>query len=83
LGYVNTLPYLSREFNGVDWIIIGTESGPYRRPAKIEWVCDLVSQCKNNNVPVFVKQLEINGHVSHDMQEWPEDLRVREFPKTK
>lgn len=65
----------------IDWVIIGCESGPYRRPCKIEWVRNLVGQCKAANVPVFVKQLSINGKVSHNPAEWPDDLRIREFPK--
>jgi protein gp37 len=64
----------------IDWFIIGCESGPNRRPMKLEWVVDLVRQCKATGVPVFVKQIEVNGRVSHDPQEWPEELRVRELP---
>jgi hypothetical protein len=30
---------------------------------------------------VFVKQLEIDGRVESDPAKFPEDLRVREFPK--
>lgn len=29
---------------------------------------------------VFVKQIPLNGRVSHDPSEWPEDLRVRSMP---
>jgi protein gp37 len=65
----------------IDWVIIGCESGPKRRECKIEWVRDIVEQCQTAEVPVFVKQLSINGKVSKNMDEWPEDLRVRDFPK--
>ena len=65
----------------IDWVIIGCESGPKRRPCKLEWVRSIVEQCKAADVPVFVKQLSINGKVSHKMFEWPEDLRVRQYPK--
>jgi len=65
----------------VDWVIVGAESGPDRRPCKIEWVRKIVEQCKAAGVPVFVKQLHIDGKVSSDISEWPEDLRVQEFPK--
>jgi len=47
---------------------------------KLEWAIDLVRQCKAAEVPVFVKQIEADGKVSHNMSEWPEELRVREFP---
>jgi protein gp37 len=65
---------------GIDWIICGTESGPNRRPMELGWARDLVAQCKEAGVACFVKQLPINGRVSHDPAEWPEDLRIREFP---
>lgn len=65
---------------GLDWVIIGCESGPKRRPCRLEWVRDLVRQCKAAGIAVFVKQLDIDGRVSKDPAEWPEDLRVREYP---
>jgi len=65
----------------LDWVIIGCESGPKRRPCKLEWVRDLVEQCKAADVPVFVKQLSINGKVSHKPEEWPEWARLRQMPK--
>ena len=65
----------------ISWVIIGSESGPKRRPCKLEWVRSIVEQCKAVGVPAFVKQVEVNGKVSHDMNEWPEDLQVQEYPK--
>lgn len=78
----NVVVYEDGKFKqGIDWVIVGCESGQNRRECKIEWVRSIVEQCKAANVPVFVKQLSINGKVSRDMAEWPEDLRVREYPK--
>jgi len=65
----------------VDWVIVGAESGPKRRPCKIEWVRSVVEQCKNSGVRVFVKQLHINGRVSKNPEEWLEELRFRQLPK--
>jgi len=73
---LENLGYLDLE--GVDWVVLGCESGPNRRPCKLEWMIDIVRQCKSAGVSVFVKQVNINGRVSHDMSEWPEELRVRE-----
>lgn len=42
---------------GIDWVIIGGESGPGARPCHVEWVRDLVRQGQDAGVPVFVKQL--------------------------
>lgn len=64
----------------VDWAIIGAESGPKLRECKIEDVRDIVEQCRDYGVPVFVKQLHINGILSRKPVEWPEDLRIREYP---
>lgn len=64
----------------LNWVIIGCESGPNHRPMQLDWARDLVHQCQAAGVAVFVKALDINGKVSHDPAEWPEDLRVREYP---
>jgi len=47
----------------LDWVICGYESGPKRRPAQIEWVRDLRSQCVTANIPFFLKQIEINAQM--------------------
>jgi protein gp37 len=120
---------------GIDWVIVGGESGPGARPCDVGWIRDIVQQCRAAGVPVFVKQLgarpvrTVRGswinelqrhgpdiqqpygraacwacrteeckllwpgvppHVKRwlplrdrkggDMSEWPEDLRVREYP---
>jgi len=65
----------------INWVIVGCESGPKRRECKIEWVRSIIRQCKPAGIPVFVKQLSINGKISHDIKEWPKDLQVREWPK--
>lgn len=49
-------PIPNLQLNGVDWIIVGGESGPNARPMKKEWVIDIKNQCQNNNVPFFFKQ---------------------------
>lgn len=63
------------------WIIVGTESGTKRRPAKLEWIESIVDQCKSVGVPVFVKQIELNGKVEKDIEKFPSHLQVREFPE--
>lgn len=67
----------------LDWAIIGAETIGIHpgRPCKIEHVRNLVGQCNSADVPVFVKQLHINGKVSKNPEEWPEDLQnCREYP---
>lgn len=65
----------------VGWIIIGAETGPGRRPCRLEWVRNLVQQCQAAGVAVFVKKLEIDGKVTGNVADWPADLRVREYPR--
>lgn len=77
----------------ISMAIIGGESGAAdRRPFRTEWALDIIGRCKTAGVAPFVKQL--GSHVIHegkrlvlkdkkggDISEWPEELRVREFPK--
>lgn len=64
----------------LDWVIVGCESGPSRRLMDPEWALDVVRQCREVGVACFVKQLDLDGRVSKNPDEWPEELRVREFP---
>ena len=41
---------------GIDWAIIGGESGSRHRPIEKEWVLEIIKQCKEQNVAVFFKQ---------------------------
>jgi protein gp37 len=114
LGPINNLP-----LDGIDWVIVGGESGPKARPCNIEWIRSIREQCKAAGVPCFVKQLGSRIEIANDefsewprkgdglrtvpddyipsyqgemvdvrtedkkggdWSEWPESLRVREFP---
>lgn len=41
---------------GIDWVIVGGESGPGARPMKREWVTSIRDQCVETKVPFFFKQ---------------------------
>ena len=41
---------------GVDWVIVGGESGPQARPMRESWVVDIRNQCRDAAVPFFFKQ---------------------------
>lgn len=41
---------------GIDWVIVGGESGPGARPMEEEWVVDIRDQCVRAGVPFFFKQ---------------------------
>ncbi len=51
---IGLLPNLN--LDGIDWVIVGGESGRKPRPMKEEWVLDIMDQCKRNNVKFFFKQ---------------------------
>ena len=42
--------------SGVDWAIIGGESGHHYKQVQKEWVLNLIKQCRQQNVKVFFKQ---------------------------
>ena len=44
------------DLNGIDWVIVGGESGPGARPMQIEWVRNVKRQCISQDVPFFFKQ---------------------------
>lgn len=53
---------------GLDWLVVGGESGPGARPCSVDWIRDLVQQCQRAEVPVFVKQLGRYLHVPERAQ---------------
>jgi len=83
---------------GVQWVIVGGESGHQARHCNLDWVRHIVRQCQRAGVACFVKQMGGNptegrayegiseAHLIYqdakggDPDEWPADLRVRQFP---
>ncbi len=49
-------PLQSLDLNGIDWVIVGGESGPDARPMNPSWVVDIRNQCQKAKVPFFFKQ---------------------------
>lgn len=73
----------------LDWIIAGGESGPGARPCELDWLRALRDQCEWSGSAFFLKQLgktlgrELGaGPKGGNWDTWPEDLRVRKFPRT-
>jgi protein gp37 len=64
----------------IGWVIVGCESGPGRRPMPIEWLDHIIAQMPSD-VPLFVKQIPVDGRVSGDPAEWAPHLRIREYPQ--
>lgn len=126
LGSIDLIPFLYDEVEGttmpdfssprasnraLSWVIVGGESGRKARSCDVQWIRDIVEQCRGAGVAPFVKQLgaepgfkledeerrgnfapsfhhsdgelfikKLNDSHGGDPAEWPEDLRVREFP---
>jgi len=44
------------DLDGIDWVIVGGESGPGAREMRIDWVRDIRDQCTKHRVAFFFKQ---------------------------
>lgn len=60
-------------------LILGCESGNRARTCNNAWIRFGVEQAQAAGVPVFVKQLQVEGRLVKEMNEFPEDLRVRQM----
>lgn len=77
----------------VDWLIVGGESGHGSRMFDVSWAWGVILTGRHYNKPVFVKQmgsrphreddgfLKFNHSKGEDPAEWPEHLRVQQFPE--
>ncbi len=77
----------------IHWTILGGESGNDARPCDWRWIQSGLKQCWRLGIRPFVKQLgatcvggneaffSIKDKKGAEMSEWPEALRVREFPE--
>jgi len=75
LGRVDWRPWFER---GLNWLILGGESGPQARSMSLKALVSTVQQCLDAKVPVFVKQ---DSAMRPGQQgRIPNDLLIREFP---
>lgn len=76
---------------GINWLIVGGESGHGARPFHLDWARNLIRECRLQHVACFVKQvgrqpwedgqpLKLKSAKGGDPAEWPLDIRVREYP---
>lgn len=75
----------------INWAIVGGESGHGARSFDVEWCEDIVQQCREAKIAVFVKQLgarpmadgqliQLRNKKGGDIADFPEHLQIREFP---
>lgn len=53
---IKTCPECQGRGRHIDWVVVGGESGPDFRPMQIEWLEEIVAQCQEAQVPVWIKQ---------------------------
>ncbi len=78
------------DLTGIDWVIVGGESGPGARSMQSEWVVDIRDQCKGAHVPFFFKQWggrnkkkagrQFEGRTWDQMPPYPADHRMHSPP---
>ena len=72
---------LSGERRGLDWIVVGGESGAGARPMHPAWARSIRDQCAEAGVPFFMKQM--SGATKRAMPTIPDDLMIREYPNVR
>ncbi len=75
------LDAIDLEPEGLDWIVVGGESGPKARPMEPAWAQRIKNRCFNRSVPFFMKQgSQANWPKYLDFDSFPRSLQVREYP---
>lgn len=62
---------------GVDWVVVGAETGPKARPCELTWVASVVQQCQVAGVPVWVKAPPSRGTwagTQFERGDWPREM---------
>ena len=79
--FVSVEPMLSPVYLGntrleaLDWVICGAQTGPGAQSMKLEWARALRDRCQDFGIPFFFKSAGDNKPI-------PNDLMIREYPKT-
>lgn len=88
--FLSLEPLLDRvdevDFDGLDWVIVGGESGHGARPLEPEWVRDVRDRCAKLGVAFFFKQTgsvwaRDLGLKSKGTHGFPDEFHVREYPQ--
>ncbi len=79
-------PMRKMNLSGIDWVIVGGESGPGARPMEEKWVINIKIQCVRHGIPFFFKQWGgtnkkkagrlLRGKVWDQMPETKDSLRL-------
>src|SRR3954471_5362740 len=66
---------------GLDWVIVGGESGKSCRPFDVDGVRGLRDQCQAAGAAFFMKQLGGHPRKRCRVEDLPADLRIRQWPR--
>ncbi len=89
------LPAAGDATGAIDWVIVGGESGNAARPFDLAWAESIRDQCRGRCAFFFkqagsrpeittaagVAPVELKSRSGSDPEEWPDDLRIQEFPR--
>ena len=78
LGLLNTTRL---DLTGIDWVIVGGESGPARRDCGVEAIVSVAEQCVAARVPVYVKQ-DCAAKAGQQGRIPDEIWKLKQFPNT-
>lgn len=83
--WISYEPALDKVWFGPDlyqfsWLVVGGHNSPARYPCKLEWVESAVDEARSAGIPVYVKQIHVDGKLVHDINNFPDNLRIREWP---
>jgi len=75
IKYLSIEPMITQikpiSLKGIDWVIVGGESGPGARPIEEKWVTSIRDKCLESQIPFFFKQWggvnkKLNGRLLED-----------------
>lgn len=69
--------------SGLDWIVVGGESGAEAREMQIKWAEQIAVQCTLAHVPFFMKQLGGRSDKRGDIGQFPKGLQIRQYPEAR
>ena len=64
------IPDLDSNLCGIDWVIIGAQTGPGAVPPEKEWILGIINAARDYDIPVFLKD-NLNWH--EQVREWPKE----------
>lgn len=73
------MTFKATEWRGLDWVIVGGETGPGARPMHPDWARSVRDQCQEAGVPFFFKKL--GGWKNDPTIDTLDGRERKEFPK--